>query len=379
MKFDSLLIKGLSAEENEKGSVMPPIYLSSTYVQDSLYNFQEFAYARGGNPTRKNLEKLMSKLDGVDYGFAFSSGMAATATVFNLFKVGDKILVNNNVYGGTYRYLDNIFEQQGLEYELIDDLNNLTEKDLTDNVKAIFIETPSNPLLRVTDIEKLVQLAHKKDVLVIVDNTFMTPYLQKPFEYGVDIVVYSATKYLSGHADLIAGIITVNNKKIADRIKFLQNTLGNILSPLDSYNLIKGIKTLAIRMDRQQENTHKIINYLGSHEAILNLYYPGSFSTKELNIQNKQAIDIGAVFSLELKKGVNLEVFVKSLKYFDLAVSLGGVESLICHPASMTHESYSKKLQDKIGISSDLLRLAIGIENSDDLIDDLQQALEKAL
>lgn len=379
MKIDSLVVQGLPAEENENGAIVPPIYLASTYIQKSLSTFQDFAYARGGNPTRQNLEKLIAKLEGVNYGFAFSSGMAATSTAFNLLKQGDKVLLNNNVYGGTYRYLDQIFHQQGLTYELIDDLNVLTEADLTPDVRAIFIETPSNPLLRVTDIKKIAAIAHKKDILVIVDNTFMTPYLQKPFELGADIVVYSATKYLSGHADNISGLITVHDDKLAARIKVLQNTLGNILSPTDSYNLIKGIKTLTIRIDKQQENTEKVITFLKEHKSISSIHYPGSASSYEAELQATQANGNGAVLSFELIPEADPETFVTSLELFDLAVSLGGVESLICHPASMTHESYDTELQNKIGITQGLLRLAVGIENAEDLVNDLKQALDKAI
>lgn len=304
--------------------------------------------------------------------------MAATTAVFNLFKNGDRILLNNNVYGGTYRYVDNIFEKQGISYELVDDFNSLTLDDFEDDVAAVFIETPSNPLLRVTDLERIVEFAHTKGILVIIDNTFMTPYFQKPFDYGVDIVVYSATKYIGGHADAIAGLVTTNSEKIASEIKFLQNTLGGILTPTDSYNLIKGLKTLSVRLDRQETNTRQIINYLTAHPAVDKVYYAGAHSDIEKKIHEKQASGLGAVISLQLREDVSSDAFIQSLQFFDLAVSLGGVESLICHPASMTHESYEIELQEKIGIKQNLLRLAIGIENIDDLIADLAQALDKA-
>lgn len=379
MEFDSLVVQGIPAVENEKGSVVPPIHLATTYVQESLSSFQEFGYGRGENPTRFNLEALVSQLEGVKHGFAFSSGMAATTTVFNLFKQGDKVLLNCDLYGGTYRYADNLFTQQGIDFELVDNVNDLTDTDLTPNVKAIFIETPSNPLLRVIDIQKLSDLAHKHDCLVIVDNTFMTPYLQRSFELGADIVVYSATKYLSGHSDIIAGLVTVDDDDLAAEIKMLQSTLGNILSPTDSYHLIQGIKTLTVRMDKQEENTKKIIQFLEKHPSIANVYYPGSSSDVEAKIQKKQASGIGAVFSIELVPEASPEKFVDALNIINLAVSLGGVESLICHPASMTHDYYSPELRQKIGISEGLLRLAIGIENPDDLIKDLEQALDKAV
>lgn len=379
MEFDSLVVQGIPAVENEKGSVVPPIHLVTTYVQESLSSFQEFGYGRGENPTRFNLEALVSQLEGVKHGFAFSSGMAATTTVFNLFKQGDKVLLNCDLYGGTYRYADKLFTQQGIDFELVDDVNDLTDADLTPNVKAIFIETPSNPLLRVIDIQKLGDLAHRHDCLVIIDNTFMTPYLQRSFELGADIVVYSATKYLSGHSDIIAGLVTVDDDDLAAEIKLLQSTLGNILSPTDSYHLIQGIKTLTVRMDKQEENTKKIIEFLEKHPRIANVYYPGSSSAVEAEVQKKQASGIGAVFSIELVPEASPEKFVDALNIINLAVSLGGVESLICHPASMTHDYYSPELRAKIGISEGLLRLAIGIENADDLIKDLEQALDKAV
>lgn len=378
MKIDSLVVKGIDASDDPYHAVVPPIYLSTTYAQEKLGEFGEFAYGRGGNPTRSSLETLFAKIEGVSHSFAFASGMAATTAVFNLFKKGDKILLNNNVYGGTYRYVDNIFKRQGISYELVDDFNLLTLENLEDDIAAVFIETPSNPLLRVTDLEHIVKLAHAKGILVIIDNTFMTPYFQKPFDFGVDIVVYSATKYIGGHADAIAGLVTTNNEKIAAEIKFLQNTLGGILTPTDSYTLIKGLKTLSVRLDRQESNTRQIINYLKEHPAVDRVYYPGAYSAVEQAIHQKQSSGLGAVISLQLKAALSSDIFIQSLNFFDLAVSLGGVESLICHPASMTHESYELELQEKIGIKQNLLRLAIGIENIADLIADLDQALEKA-
>lgn len=378
MNIETLLIKGIDARENPYKSVVPPIHLSTTFVQESLETHGTFEYTRGGNPTRNNLEKLFSKIEEVNFSFAFSSGMAASSSVFHLFKSGDKILFNNNIYGGTYRYANKLFKKQGLTYELIDDFNTIDENSLTDDVAAIFIETPSNPLLRVIDIERLTSIAHKKNILVIVDNTFMTSYLQNPFKFGVDIVVYSATKYLSGHADVLAGLVSTNSEEIATELKLIQNTLGSVLSPTDSYNIIRGIKTLSVRIDRQQENTCKIISFFEKHPAIERIFYAGNYSELEYNIQKKQSAGIGAVISICLKNDYDTNKFVQNLNLFDLAVSLGGVESLICHPASMTHESYDVTLLDQIGITNDLLRLAIGIENSDDLINDLDQALNSS-
>ena len=378
MKIDTLIVKGIEAKDNPYNAVVPPIVLSSTFAQEGLGEFGEFAYSRSANPTKKAFEELFAKFEGSKYSFALASGMAATTAVFNLLKSGDKVLLNNNVYGGTYRYASGIFKNQGISYELVDDLNLIEENDITDDVKMVFIETPSNPLLRVTDIKRIVNLAHKKGALVVVDNTFLTPYYQRLLPLGVDIVVYSATKYIGGHADVIAGIVSTNDDALADRIAFMKNTLGATLSPTDAYYLIRGLKALSVRFDRQTQNTHKIVEFLKSNPAVRAVYDAGSHSEFEKRAQEAQASDIGAVISLELAEGYDYEKFAKSLHLFDLAVSLGGVESLICHPASMTHESYPKELQEKIGISQNLLRLAIGIENADDLIDDLKQALIKA-
>ena len=376
MKIDTLIVKGIEAKSNPHNAVIPPIYLASTFVQESLDDFGKYAYSRGANPTRNAFEELFAKFEGSKYAFALASGMAATSAAFALLKSGDRVLLNNNVYGGTYRYVSGIFKNQGINYDLVDDLNLITE--IPSDVKMVFIETPSNPLLRVTDIERISELAHKNGALVVMDNTFLTPYYQRPLEHGADVVVYSATKYIGGHADLIAGIVTTNDDELAARIQFMKNTLGATLSPTDAYSLIRGLKTLSVRFDRQSENTLKIIEFLRGNPAVEAVNFAGSHSASEKKIQNRQASGIGAVISIVLKPQYDYKTFARSLKLFDLAVSLGGVESLICHPASMTHESYPCELQERIGISQNLLRLAIGIENADDLIADLTAALEKS-
>ena len=376
MKIDTLIVKGIEAKSNPYNAVIPPIYLASTFVQESLDDFGKYAYSRGANPTRNAFEELFAKFEGSKYAFALASGMAATSAAFALLKSGDRVLLNNNVYGGTYRYVSGIFKNQGINYDLVDDLNLITE--IPSDVKMVFIETPSNPLLRVTDIERISELAHKNGALVVMDNTFLTPYYQRPLEHGADVVVYSATKYIGGHADLIAGIVTTNDDELAARIQFMKNTLGATLSPTDAYSLIRGLKTLSVRFDRQSENTLKIIEFLRSNPAVETVNFAGSHSESEKKIQDRQASGIGAVISLVLKPQYDYKTFARSLELFDLAVSLGGVESLICHPASMTHESYPRELQERIGISQNLLRLAIGIENADDLIADLTAALEKS-
>ena len=376
MKVDTLIVKGLEAKNNPHKAVVPPIYLATTFVQEGLGEFGKFAYSRSANPTRNAFEEIFAKFEESKFAFALASGMAATSAVFGLLKSGDKVILNSNVYGGTYRYANGLFDAYGIKFELADDLNKITKLD--DDVKMIFIETPSNPLLRVTDIARLAKLAHEKGALVVVDNTFLTPYYQKPLKFGADIVVYSATKYIGGHADVIAGVVTTNDEKLAERIAFMKNTLGATLSPLEAYGLIKGLKTLSVRFDRQSQNTLQIIDFLKNSDAVKVIHYAGSYSAEEKAVQEAQASGIGALIYFYLEDGYDKNIFVKNLELFDLAVSLGGVESLICHPASMTHESYDKALQEKIGISDGLLRLAIGIENADDLIFDLEQAIKKA-
>lgn len=379
MKFETTAIHGGRQDDSGKGAVNYPLYLSSTFVQEDVEHFKEFVYSRGANPTRASVERLAADLEGAKYGLAFATGMAATSNVFELLKKGDKILLNNNVYGGTWRFVSNLFERRGIYYEVVDDLNEYNFDQVSDDVKAIFIETPSNPLLEITDIRRISKAAKKHDILVIVDNTFMTSYFQKPLDLGADIVVYSATKYYAGHSDILAGLIVLNDDVLYEKLKFFQNTTGGILSPFDSFLLARGMKTLAVRLDRHQYNATRIAEYLEKHEAIERVFYPGLKSNNGHVLHRSQAVGDGGVLSFLLQEDTyDLQIFVNSLNLFGFAVSLGGVESLICRPATMTHESYAKELQERIGIKQNLLRLAVGIEDVDDLIEDLEQALAKA-
>lgn len=378
MKYETKAIHaGKREKENVKG-VNVPIHLSSTFVQEGLNEYGEFVYTRGNNPTRQYVESLVAELEGAKYGLALSSGMAATSLVFGLFEKGDKILFNSSVYGGTYRYFSNVFKNRGLEYDIIQDFNTLIAENIDSSVKAIFIETPTNPLLEVIDIQRLADVAHQKNVLLIVDNTFLTSYFQKPLDLGADIVVYSATKYYSGHSDVLAGFVTLNNDFIYENLKFLQNTFGSILSPFDSYLIARGIKTLPLRMNKHQENALAIAKYLDEHPKVKKVNYPGLSTHKNYQVQRKQSKGDGAVLSFVLKDGINVNQFIDALNIIDLAVSLGGVESLICHPATMTHESYPKEIQKEVGIEERLLRLSIGVENIEDLLSDIERALNKA-
>ena len=373
------LIHGGIYGDQYTGAVNVPIYQTSTYEQQGLGQNKGWEYSRTGNPTRAALEALIAELEGGSHGFAFASGMAALTAVLSLFKSGDKIIISSNVYGGTFRVLDKIFKNFNISYSIEDttDLEGL-DKKITDDVKAILVETPANPLLTITDLEGIAKIAKKHGILSIVDNTFMTPYLQRPIEQGIDIVVHSATKYLGGHSDVVAGLAVVHNKELAERLAFIQNATGGVLGPFDSFLLIRGIKTLGVRLDRHTENALKIAKWLTGQSSVKKVYYPGLESSQGYEINKKQAKNGGAMISFELKENYDHKAFFSSLGLISLAESLGGVESLACHPASMTHASIPREIREKVGITDGLIRLSVGIEGAEDLIADLQQAIAKS-
>lgn len=376
LAIESLLIHGGIDGDETTGAVNVPIYQTSTYKQDGLGKDRGWEYSRTGNPTRAALEKLIADLEQGQYGMAFASGLAAINTVLSLFKQGDRLVVSDNIYGGTFRILDNVFNNFGITYEIVDtsDLEQVKEA-ITDDVKAVYIETPANPLLTVTDIAAVADVAGKAGKLVIVDNTFLTPYLQRPLTLGADIVIHSGTKYIGGHSDTISGFVVVKDKKLADRLYYLQNAIGGVLSPFDSFLNIRGIKTLGVRMDRHVENAGKIAAWLEKSGYVEKIYYPGLESDPGYEVQKKQADGPGAMISFVLDKKYDYRKFFESLKLVTLAESLGGVESLACHPASMTHAAIPKEVREKVGIVDELIRLSVGIENGDDLIADLEQAI----
>ena len=377
--IESALIHGGIDGDPLTGAVNVPIYQTSTYRQEGLGKNTGWEYSRTGNPTRAALEALIAQLEGGSHGFAFASGMAASTAVISLFKSGDKIIISSNVYGGTFRVLDKIFKSFGITYSIEDTSNLKTlEQKITSDVKAIWVESPANPLLTITDLEGVAKLAKKHKILSIVDNTFMTPYIQRPIEKGIDIVVHSATKYLGGHSDLVAGLAVVNDKTLAEKIAFIQNATGGVLGPFDSFLLIRGIKTLGVRLDRHVENAEKVAAHLQKHSAVKKLYYPGLKSDPGYKVNKKQAKNGGAMISFELKENYNIKKFFSSLKLVSLAESLGGVESLACHPASMTHASIPKDIRDKVGITDGLIRLSVGIESAADIINDLDRAISAA-
>lgn len=377
--IETAFIHGGIYGDKNTGAVNVPIYQTSTYEQDGLGQDRGWEYSRTGNPTRAALEALIAELEHGKAGFAFGSGMAAITAVLSLFHSGDKIIISSNVYGGTFRVLDKVFNNFEISYSIEDTTNLETlETKITPDVKAILIESPANPLLTITDIKGVADLAKKHNILSIVDNTFMTPYLQRPLELGVDIVVHSATKYLGGHSDVVSGLVVVNDEKLAERIAFIQNSTGGVLGPFDSFLLIRGIKTLGVRMDRHVSNAEKAVEFLQNHKAVKKVYYPGLKDAQGYEINKKQAKNGGAMISFELYENYDIKKFFSSLKLIALAESLGGVESLVCHPASMTHASIPYETRQKIGITDGLIRLSIGIENIDDLIDDLKQAIEES-
>ncbi|SMC47418.1 cystathionine gamma-lyase [Oscillospiraceae bacterium] len=377
LKIDSLLIHGGIDGDETTGAVNVPVYQTSTYKQDGLGKDRGWEYSRTGNPTRAALEKLIADLEQGEYGLAFASGLAAINTILSLFKRGDKLLVSDNIYGGTFRILDNVFKNFDITYEIVDTSDEAAiEAAIDDSVKAVYIETPANPLLTVTDIEAVSKIAHRHDKLVIVDNTFLTPYLQRPLTLGADIVIHSGTKYLGGHSDTISGLVAVKRKDIADRLYYLQNAIGGVLAPWDSFLMIRGIKTLGVRMDRHVANAEKIARWLVGSGYVSKVYYPGLKTDPGYEVQKKQADGAGAMISFVLDPKYDYKKFYESLKLITLAESLGGVESLVCHPATMTHAAIPREIRQEVGIVDELIRFSVGIEDADDLISDLEQAIK---
>jgi len=360
----------------EDGAIIPPLHLSSTF---RFGNEGGFDYSRTINPTRIILEKTLAHLDGNTFGLAYSSGSAVLANIVALLKKEGKILFSSDAYGGTYRFIVNVAGNQGIKFKIVD----LTDYVQTESIlkiggiKIIWVETPTNPLLKVVDISRLSKLAKKYKSILVVDNTFASPIIQQPAKLGADVVVYSTTKYINGHSDVIGGALTTSNKKLYTKLKFLQNAIGAILSPFDSWLTLRGLRTLELRMKRHIDNAEKIAAFLSKHKKIKKVYYPGLFIGEQKKIVAKQMKRPRGMLSIEIKEKYNVKKFLTSLKYFPLAESLGGVESLIDHPASMTHASIPKKEREKIGLSNSLLRISVGIENIEDLIADLRQALNK--
>lgn len=380
MKIQSLIIHGGVEGDERTGSVNVPIYQTSTYKQPSFGVNKGYEYSRTGNPTREALEKLIADLENGNFGLAFGSGMAAITAVLSLFKSDDKIIIPNNLYGGTFRVIDKVFKNFNLKYDILDISNiDKIKESLESGAKAVYIETPTNPLMDIADIQKVSNLAKEYGAISIVDNTFLTPYLQRPLELGADIVLHSATKYLGGHSDVVAGLVVTRDKELADRLYFIQNSTGGVLGPFDSFLLIKGIKTLAVRMDRHNSNAEKLVQYLQNNIYVEKIYYPGLEDNPGYEVQKKQASGNGGVISFVVSKKIDYKKLLGSLKLISFAESLGGVESLICHPASMTHAAIPYEIRQEVGIVDELIRLSVGIEDAEDIIQDLDNALKESV
>ena len=365
--------------DNPYGSILPPIYTTTTYAQPCDGTEGPYDYQRGGNPTRAALETTLATLEGAKHAFAYPSGMGATAAALGILKEGETLLLGMPSYGGTYRFATIELPARGVKTRFIGDFTALTDEDFTDNVTMVFLESPSNPLLRVSDIAAIAEIAHRNGAIVVVDNTFMTPLLQKPLDLGADISVQSATKYLGGHADLLGGVAATNDDALAERLWHLQMITGAMLSPTDSYRLLQEVKTLKLRLTQQQKNTIEVINYLEAPPAVKRVLYAGSHSEYEAQVHARQANGLGALISMELVDGADLPAFLEALKIFTHAVSLGGIESLVVRPALMVQAAYTQAHRDEYGVSDNLIRLAIGIEEIEDIIEDLERGLTAAL
>ena len=378
MKFNTKTIHGGQQPDKAYGAVMPPIYQTSTFAQTTPGGHKGFEYARTHNPTRTALENALASLENGNYGLAFGSGLAAIDAVIKLLKSGDEVISTNDLYGGTYRLFTKIFESYGIKFHFIGMENAANiEAYINENTKLIWTETPTNPMMNIIDIEATAAIAKKHHIMLAVDNTFATPYLQRPLDLGADIVMHSATKYIGGHSDLVMGALVVKDKEIADKLYFIQNASGAICGPMDSFLALRGIKTLHVRMQRHCENGKTIAEYLASHPKVEKVYWPGFQDHPNHAIAKRQMDDFGGMISF-VTKGNDYDQAIKiveNLKVFTLAESLGGVESLAGHPASMTHASIPKEEREKVGVVDALIRLSIGIEDVDDLIADLAQAL----
>tara|TARA_R110000751_G_scaffold91952_1_gene180171 strand:+ start:968 stop:2110 length:1143 start_codon:yes stop_codon:yes gene_type:complete len=379
MKFNTKTIHGGQHNTDPAyGSVMPPIYQTSTYSQTTPGGHKGFEYSRSGNPTRKALEDALASIENGNFGLAFGSGLAAIDAVLKLFKPGDEIISTNDLYGGSYRLFTKIFEGFGIKFHFVgmQDTSKI-EAAITDKTKLIWVETPTNPMMNIIDVVAVSKVAKAHNVLLAVDNTFATPYLQQPLDLGADIVMHSVTKYLGGHSDLVMGALIVKDKELADKLYFIQNASGAVCGPQDSFLALRGIKTLHVRMQRHCENGKAVAHFLKDHPKVDQVYWPGFEDHPKYDIAKKQMRDFGGMVSFTTKND-SLEgavAVVENLKVFTLAESLGGVESLAGHPASMTHASIPKEEREKTGVKDSLIRLSVGIEDVDDLLEDLKQAL----
>ncbi|PYS69179.1 MAG: cystathionine gamma-synthase [Acidobacteria bacterium] len=378
MGFATTAIHVGSEPDEATGSVTVPIYQTSTYAQDALGKHKGYEYARTQNPTRSALERNIAALEGARFGFAFASGMAAIDATLKLVKAGEHVIVSDNTYGGTARLFTKILANYNVEFEFVDTSDPLNvEAAIKENTKMVFVETPTNPVMIVTDLKAVSEIAHRVGARVVCDNTFMSPYLQKPLEFGVDIVVHSTTKYLNGHSDGVGGMVVLNNEEDAAWIGFVQNSAGAILSPFDSWLVMRGTKTLALRMEQHDKSGRAVAAFLEEHPKVKKVYYPGSASHPQHALARRQQNGFGGMVAFDVGSLAAARTVLESVKLCTLAESLGGVETLISHPATMTHASVDEEKRERLGITDGLVRISVGIEDTDDIIADIDQALDK--
>jgi len=376
-KIGTKVVHGSRCYDPHTGAVSFPIYQSATFRHPGLNQTTGYDYSRLQNPTREELENTIANIENGKFGFAFSSGMAAISTILSLFSPGDHIIVSDDLYGGTYRLFEEIYKKYGLEFSYIDTGKiQEIENAVKDNSKAFFIETPSNPMMKVSDIRAISEFVKDRGMLLIVDNTFLTPYFQRPLEFGADIVIHSGTKYLGGHNDTLAGLIVVNDDELAEKLKLIQKSEGAVLSPFDSWLILRGIKTLGLRLEKQQENAMKIAKWLCTHKNVTKVNYVGLPDHESYNISKSQASGFGAMISFNVKDVQIVEKVLEKVQLVLFAESLGGVESLITYPVVQTHSAIPEEMRERIGVNDTLLRLSVGIEDAEDIIADLEQALE---
>ncbi|MBC8511735.1 MAG: PLP-dependent transferase [Dehalococcoidia bacterium] len=378
MRFETLAIHAGERPDKAFGAISVPIYQTSTFAFQDVGKTRGYDYSRTANPTRKVLEDTIAQLEGGKAGFAFATGMAAEATVMHLLKAGDHVISGDDVYGGTYRLFQNVMRDFGLEFTFLRmDNRERIERAIRPDTRMLWLETPSNPLLNIVDVEMAVDIAKKHNLMTVIDNTFATPYFLRPFDYGVDLVVHSTTKYLNGHCDVVGGAVVTTTDELTQRVQFLINAMGTCASPFDCWLVLRGIETLPVRMKRHEENASAVANYLVGRPSVNKVFYPGLESHPGHEIARRQMKGFGGVVSFETEGGTeSVNAFLRRLKVFSLAESLGGVASLAEHPATMSHASMPKEYREKAGITDELVRLSVGLENIDDLIEDLEQALK---
>ena len=377
MKFSTKAIHAGQQPDPTTGAIMPPIFQTATYAQNGLGDHKGYEYSRSHNPTRTALQECIAALEDGKFGLAFASGMAAETAILSLLSAGDHLVACDDLYGGSYRIFERVMRRYNVETSYVPAGNIAAyEQAIRPNTKLIWLETPTNPLLRLIDIQAVTEIAHRHNILVVVDNTFASPYFQQPLKLGADIVVHSTTKYINGHSDVIGGALVLNNEEAYESMKFYENAAGNVPSPFDAWLVLRGIKTLAVRMRQHDENARAVAKFLAEHPRVEKVYYPGLPSHPDYELAKRQMSGFGGMVSFQFK-GVYADVdkLVRRFKVFSLAESLGGVESLVCHPVSMTHGSIPKEIREARGLTDTLLRLSVGIEDAEDLLADLQQAL----